>query len=242
MRNKEFLNYPLKEFYSQIFRRYDLVNRLFTFGMDRKWRKDAAKNCLSNNPETIIDLCCGTGDLAIHMAELSHGKVRITGFDFNNEMLSYARTKVSKNYFQNIEFVEGEAANIPFRDEAFDCMTIAFGFRNLCFENPERDKHIMEMNRVLKKGGKLIILESGVPSNPIVKIFYKFHLSFILVPLGGFLSGNWKAYKYLARSAENFFSLDEIDQLLTKFGFAIVKAKRYFMGAANLIVAEKRKE
>jgi len=242
MRKTEHSKYPLKEYYSQIFRSYDLVNRLFTFGMDKRWRKDAAKNCLSYDPEMVLDLCCGTGDVAIRMAEFSGGKVKITGYDFNSDMLDYAKMKVSKKHLNDIEFIQGDAANLPFKDKAFDCMTIAFGFRNLCFENPELVKHMREMDRVLKKGGKLIILESGIPSNPVVKLFYKLHLHIILIPLGGLLSGNWKAYKYLAKSAENFFSIDEIEQLLTKFGFEMVKVKRYFMGAANLIVAEKQAE
>ena len=234
--------YPLKEYYSQIFRSYDLVNRLFTFSMDKRWRRDAAIQCLSYDPETVIDLCCGTGDVAIKIAEFSSGKVKIVGYDFNSDMLDIAKIKVSKRHLKSIEFTLGEAANIPFKDNTYDCMTIAFGFRNLCFENPDFEKHMQEMNRLLKKGGKLIILESGVPSNPVIKLFYKLHLHIILIPLGGLLSGNRMAYKYLVRSAENFFSIDELKQLLLRFGFEMIKVKQYFMGAANLIVAEKQAE
>jgi demethylmenaquinone methyltransferase/2-methoxy-6-polyprenyl-1,4-benzoquinol methylase len=242
MRNSDEVKFPLKEFYSQIFRRYDLVNRLFTVGMDCRWRKDAAKICLSYNPEQIIDLCCGTGDVAIKTAQLSNDDVKIIGLDFNSDMLDYARIKASKKSLKSIEFVQGDAANIPFNDHKYDCMTIAFGFRNLCYENPQRDKHIMEMNRVLKKGGKLIILESGVPSNPVIKLFYKMYLHLVLIPLGGLLSGNWNAYKYLAKSAENFYSIDEIKQLLIKSGFEVLMMKQFFIGSANLIVAEKQAE
>ncbi len=242
MRKTEQAKYPLKEYYSQIFRSYDLVNGLFTFGMDKRWRKDTAKYCLSYNPEVVIDLCCGTGDVAIKIAEFSDRTMKITGYDFNGDMLDYAKIKVSKKQLKDIEFIQGDAANIPFKDKTYDCMTIAFGFRNLCYDNPALEKHMREMNRVLKEGGKLIILESGVPSNPVIKLLYRLHLHVILIPLGGLLSGNWKAYKYLVRSAENFFSIDEIKQLLTRFGFEMVKVKQYFMGAANLIVAEKQAE
>ena len=96
MSKTEHSKYPLKEYYSQIFRSYDLVNRLFTFGMDKRWRRDAARHCLSYDPEMVIDLCCGTGDVAIKIAELSCGKVKIVGYDFNSDMLDFAKIKVSK--------------------------------------------------------------------------------------------------------------------------------------------------
>lgn len=241
MEKKAQETYPLKEFYSKIFKRYDLVNALFTFGLDRKWRRDAAKICMSFHPEKVIDLCCGTGDLSVDISRLSGDDIEIKGCDFNEEMLTVARRKIQKKNLKNIEFICGDAANLPFENNEYDCITIAFGFRNLTYENPELNKHMEEINRVLKQDGKLIILESGIPSNFFFRLLYKFHLRFILIPIGVLLSGNRKAYKYLAKSAENFYSITEIDSMLTTYGFKMVQLKKYFIGAANLIVAKKLK-
>jgi demethylmenaquinone methyltransferase/2-methoxy-6-polyprenyl-1,4-benzoquinol methylase len=232
--------YPLKEFYSQIFRSYDLVNRLFTFGMDKRWRKNAARKCLSFNPGRVIDLCCGTGDAIITIAELSNRSIEIVGYDFNKEMLDIAKEKVSKRKLENIEFIQGDAASIPFEKNSFDCITIAFGFRNLTYKNPNMQKHLQEMARVLKESGRMIILESGIPSNTITRFFYRFYLRVFLVLIGGLISGNRKAYKYLAESSENFYSKNEIEQLLGQYGFTLILTEQYFIGSANLFVAQKR--
>jgi demethylmenaquinone methyltransferase/2-methoxy-6-polyprenyl-1,4-benzoquinol methylase len=242
MKRSEKTNYPLKEYYSHIYKSYDLVNRVFTLGLDNRWRKDAANKCLSYDPGKIIDLCCGTGDVVVQLAESAKRKISVTGYDFNSEMLEYAKAKVLKKNINGIDFIQGDAANMPFEKDSFDCMTIAFGFRNLCYNNSQSEKHLHEMNRVLNKAGKLVILESGVPSSTIIKLFYRLYLHLFLIPLGGILSGNWKAYKYLAKSAENFYTIDELEILLKKFGFKLLYVKRYFLGAANLIIAEKQSE
>ncbi|MGD2033885.1 MAG: ubiquinone/menaquinone biosynthesis methyltransferase [Bacteroidales bacterium] len=234
-------NCPLKEYYSGIYRRYDLINRLFTFGLDKKWRIETAKACLSCHPVRIIDLCSGTGDLALRIAGLSGAEHKIIAYDFNRDMLRLAEYKARNKELDNIDFVQGDVADIPYPDDHFDCIAIAFGFRNLVFDNPSSGKHMREINRILSPEGKFVILESSIPRNPIIRKIHKFYLSMILIPLGGLLSGNWKAYKYLARSSANFFNPDELAQLLTESGFNQVGTRNFFMGAANLFIAEKRK-
>ncbi len=241
MRTDKRKKYPLNEYYSHIYRRYDLINRLFTFGLDRGWRKQAVNTCLSYHPEKVLDLCSGTGDIAIRISELAENDLRIVAYDSNEKMLSLANKKAQNKKLENIEFILGDAAKLPFEDKSFDCIAIAFGFRNLIYNNKIGKKHVKEMNRILRDKGKLIILESGIPKNIFIKVLYRVYLRIILIPLGGLISGNWQAYKYLAESSVNFYSLAEIRQLLKNYNFHLVCHRNYFLGAANLIVAEKMK-
>jgi demethylmenaquinone methyltransferase/2-methoxy-6-polyprenyl-1,4-benzoquinol methylase len=231
--------FALNEFYSRIYKRYDLINRLFTFGLDRKWRKVTAIKCIDEKPGKILDLCCGTGDLIISISQQRKGNEHITGYDFNEKMLEIAQLKVKKGNLENITFSCGDAAVMPFSDNIFDAITIGFGFRNLTFNNPNSSKHIGEMHRVLKPGGKLFILESGVPQNRIVRLFFKMYLYLFLIPLGAIISGNGKAYWYLAHSSAKFYKVDEIRIFLKDSGFSTSLIKRFFFGASNLIVAQK---
>jgi demethylmenaquinone methyltransferase/2-methoxy-6-polyprenyl-1,4-benzoquinol methylase len=237
MRKQQTKSQSLNRFYSAIYRKYDLVNRIFTFGRDQKWRSYTACECLKNNPIDIIDLCCGTGDLCIHLGKKANRDINITGYDFNSQMLEIARKKTTNN--RNIDFIRGDVADIPIEDESFDAMTIGFGFRNLTFENEHADIHLKEMHRILRKGAMLYILESSVPSNKLVRLFYTLYLRLFLIPMGALISGSWKSYTYLARSSVNFFDVNEVNGLLSKYGFKIVGIKKFFLGASNLITARK---
>lgn len=231
--------FSLHDFYNKIFKQYDLINRIFTFGLDQRWRKITASECLKSNPTNVLDLCCGTGDLTTILSQQASNETIITGYDFNEKMLSLARKKNSKQHKSNITFVQGDAAEMPFTDNHFDCITIGFGFRNLTFNNPNRDKHIKEMHRSLKPGGKLLILESSVPNKLFFRFFYKIYLYTCLIPLGTILSGNFKAYWYLAHSSSEFYSVDEIRNMLLKKGFSSLEYRSFFFGATNLIKAIK---
>jgi demethylmenaquinone methyltransferase / 2-methoxy-6-polyprenyl-1,4-benzoquinol methylase len=238
--NKNSRSETLKGFYSTIYKRYDLVNHLFTLGMDKRWRIKTALECRKKKPKTIVDLCCGTGDMVLEIARSVPGKTRIVGYDFSASMLELARIKSFQKGYRNIEFIQGDVAKMPFSDAAYDCITIAFGFRNLTYDNPACDVHLAEIARILKKGGQLFILESAVPQKPIVHFFYKLYLRFILVPLGGVLSGNHKAYAYLAQSSANYFNPSELMELLTRHGFAINFMRTFFFGAASLLSAVRK--
>jgi len=232
-------NHPLQKYYAKIYRRYDLVNSLFTLGMDRKWRRTTVQECMEGKPAKVLDLCCGTGDLAIELRRKCGENVSVTGYDLSHEMLHLATQKSLKKDFPDISFLQGDVSEMPFPDAEFDAISIGFGFRNLTFENANSDRHLGEIARVLKKRGKLCIIESAVPSGKLIRFFYKLYLRLILIPLGGVISGDWKAYRYLALSSANFYSETEVQDLLKQYDMHVRQVKRFFLGAVNLTVAEK---
>jgi demethylmenaquinone methyltransferase/2-methoxy-6-polyprenyl-1,4-benzoquinol methylase len=232
--------FPLQEYYSRIYKTYDLVNRLFTFGQDKKWRRQTIEACLKDNPEKILDLCCGTGDLALGIALAAKTPMSITGFDLNERMLEVARNKARQLGVSSVAFRQGDAGSIPFANQEFDRITIGFGFRNLVWQNPNQAKHLEEMSRILKPGAKLLILESAVPENAFVSFFYRIYLKLILVPLGGMLSGDWKAYRYLAGSSSGFYDFPTLKSMMEPFNLILQSEKKYLFGSVNLLMAIKK--
>lgn len=230
--------HPLQTYYSHIYKSYDLVNRLFTFGLDKKWRRYTAQKCLESAPRQVIDLCCGTGDLSIALSRQANEKVSITGYDLNHEMLTLAREKASQLTHPPV-FIQGDAASMPFDGDSVDCITISFGFRNLTWENPQRNEFIGEMTRVLKPGGRLLILESARPENRVIALLYDLYLSLILIPLGGIISGNRKAYRYLAGSSSGFYSFCELQSMLQSHRLSLQKERTFLFGSVNLLIAIK---
>jgi demethylmenaquinone methyltransferase/2-methoxy-6-polyprenyl-1,4-benzoquinol methylase len=232
--------FPLQEYYTRIYKTYDLVNRLFTFGQDRKWRRETIEACLKDNPEQILDLCCGTGDLALGIAAATRRPIIITAFDLNAGMLEVARSKAKRLGIQSVDFRQGDAGSMPFASHIFDRITIGFGFRNLVWENPNQEKHLEEMSRVLKPGARLLILESAVPQSAFISFFYRIYLRLILVPLGGMLSGDWKAYRYLAGSSSGFYDLPALKRMMEPYKLILQSEKKYLFGSVNLLIATKK--
>jgi demethylmenaquinone methyltransferase/2-methoxy-6-polyprenyl-1,4-benzoquinol methylase len=239
--SKQFTSgYPLQDYYSRIYKTYDLVNRLFTFGLDRKWRRYTVDACLSGNPERILDLCCGTGDLAVSISRSATRPVRVTGFDLNPEMLALAREKAKKYASPEIDFVQGDAGSLPFNNHEFDSITLGFGFRNLTWKNPNRDVYLREISRVMKPGARLLILESAVPQSPLIGFFYRLFLRLFLVPLGGLISGDWGAYRYLAGSSSGFYDYMSLKSMLGPYKLELEQGRKFLFGSVNLLIATKQ--
>lgn len=239
-------DHPLKDFYSDIYTTYDRVNRLFTFGQDVSWRRKAARACLQSNPGNVLDLCTGTGDFILEtarLAALAGTSPELTGYDFSPAMLEEARRKSDMlrelEKIPPVTFREGDVAGMPFEEESFDALGITFGLRNLVYENSNAEKHLAEIYRVLRRGGRFIILESCRPENSIWRLFNNFYLQFIIPYLGGLISGNIKAYRYLAHSSRNYYTITEMGSILESAGFGIVSGRLLFMGSVMLVVAEK---
>ncbi|MFA5399705.1 MAG: ubiquinone/menaquinone biosynthesis methyltransferase [Dehalococcoidia bacterium] len=230
---------PLYHIFTRIPDRYDLINHVITLGMDSGWRRQAALICLKDNPGHILDICCGTGDLAITMARLAPYTPEITGADYSQPMLEIAAAKASAAGVGNIRFVNADVAHLPFPDGHFDCITISFAFRNLTYNNPMTEDYLNEILRVLRPDGRFVIVESSQPKSRFIRFLDHLYLKLWVFPAGYLISGNREAYKYLAESAEHFYSAEEMQEYLVKEGFKQATAKRLFFGAAAIYTATK---
>jgi len=230
---------PLHGMFTDIPPRYDLINHLITWGMDKGWRNQAVKACLKNRPQKFLDLCCGTGDLAIMVARKAEYPIEVTGLDYSHPMLKIAERKAKERTHRKIHFIPGEAAKLPFKNNEMDGIGISFAFRNLTYKNPLAQKHISEIVRVLRPGGKFVIAESSQPKNGFIRACNHFYMRGYVYHIGAWLSGNKPAYKYLAESTCNYFSPKEMEKFLLKNGFKEVKYKALFFGAAGIYTATK---
>ncbi|MBP5326398.1 MAG: bifunctional demethylmenaquinone methyltransferase/2-methoxy-6-polyprenyl-1,4-benzoquinol methylase UbiE [Bacteroidales bacterium] len=183
---------------------YDRLNHLMTLGLDRRWRRRAAKQLSASKPcssFSVLDVACGTGDLSL---ELLRQGYQVTGIDLSEEMLEIAKRKTatasSKFIIQNSKFLIADAESLPFADASFDAVTCAFGIRNFV----HLEKGLSEMTRVLKPGGVMVILEMSTPDSPLVRPFYNFYTKRIIPWLGQRVAGNSDAYTYLPSSIERF--------------------------------------
>lgn len=231
---------PLYSIFTKVPDRYDLINRIFTWGLDKRWRLKAARLCLESQPQKILDLCCGTGDLAISLAQLANFSTEIIGFDYSQPMLDKAAEKASRQTLKaKIDFVHGDVTDLPFLDNNFNCIGISFAFRNLTYKNPNTTRYLSEIFRVIKKGGRFVIVESSQPPNRFIRKLDHFYLRTFVRWMGTFISRNRPAYVYLTESARNFYTAEELSDLLVKVGFNKVAIKRLLFGATAIHVAEK---
>ena len=233
-------NEPLHRIFTAVPRRYDLVNRIITWGLDRRWRRQAAEECLASQPGRVLDLCCGTGDLVLNLARLAKNDVALTGIDYSQPMLEIAARKAaSLDGGRKITFICAGATSLPFPDGYFDCVGISFAFRNLTYQNPLAEPHLGEVLRVLCDSGRYVIVESSQPALKLIRKLYHLYLRWFVFRLGYLLSANRGAYHYLAESATRFYTSTEVAELLVKAGFRQVSFHRLFLGVAGLHVAVK---
>lgn len=231
---------PLHGMFTAVPPRYDLVNRIITLGLDRRWRRLAALTCLEGKPRRVLDLGCGTGDLTINIARLAGEGVEITGLDYSLPMLERAKQKAAgAGVGERIKFVHGEATNLPFPDGCLDCVGISFAFRNLTYKNPLCLPHLAEVIRVLRPGGRYVIVESSQPANRVTRVLFHFYLQAVVGPVGTLLSGNKGAYRYLTESTTRYYSPPEVREMLLGAGFGSVSYHPLLLGAAGIHVATK---
>ena len=214
---------------------YDNLNRVISFGIDVKWRQKVLQMVAETNPKSILDIATGTGDLAILMAKTE--AENIIGLDISIGMLEVGKQKILlKNLDKRIEMVLGDSENMPFQDNYFDAITVAFGVRN--FENLE--KGLTEILRVLKPNGIFIILETSIPDKTPYKQGYNFYSKNILPIIGKLFSKDNAAYGYLSESAAAFPYGEALNNILKKIGFIDVIAMPQTFGVATIYSASKK--
>jgi len=216
-----------------------LLNRLLTLRFDERWRKIAVEKILDKKPGRILDLCTGTGDLAFRLAKNTHHSVEIHGLDFSKPMLQLANEKAERLKISRVQFQFGDAAEMPYENGFFDAVGTAFAFRNLTYRNPDTKKFFKEILRVLRPGGRFVAVETSQPDNSLWKKLFHLQMRYITQPIGGWLSGEKEAYKYLADSAINFYKPKEMKQILLDAGFSKVKYTQLTGGVAAVWVCKK---
>jgi demethylmenaquinone methyltransferase/2-methoxy-6-polyprenyl-1,4-benzoquinol methylase len=231
---------PLHDIFTAVPDRYDLINRIFTWGLDKRWRLKAARLCLERQPDRILDLCCGTGDLAIRLTQLAPASTKVVGLDYSPPMLEKATEKAKHLPLKaELNFINGDVGDLPFPDEYFDCIGISFAFRNLTYKNPNTPRYLSEIVRVLKHGGQFVIVESSQPPNKLIRKLDHLYLRTFVRWMGTCLSKNKAAYNYLTESARNFYTAEELSDFLVQAGFSAVSVKRLLFGATAIHVAVK---
>jgi len=225
----------VKKMFDDISNRYDFLNHFLSFGIDNIWRRKLTSLLSIKNPKNILDVATGTGDLAIAMAKLN--PLNITGIDIAEKMLDIARVKVRQRKLNGIiTFTPGDAEKIPFSDGSFDAVTVAFGVRNY--------EHLLqglkEMNRVLKPGGTMMILEFSHPRSGILKFIYKLYSRTIIPFTGKVISKNSYAYQYLPDSVAAFPSGEDFLEILKGAGLNNRRQYPLSGGIASIYMAEKQ--
>ena len=234
MNNNKSSNFlHIKNIFESISNEYDFMNDLMTFKNHSKWKKEIAEIAKYSSPKKILDIATGTGDIAINLSQINGSKIE--GVDVSGNMLKIARKKIDELKIDNIALKTCEAENLVFEDNHFDIVSIGYGVRN--FSNLE--KGLSESYRVLKRDGKLIILETSVPENPIIKLFYTIITS-IYIPIIAFVfSGKTKAYLYLLDSTKKFPPKNKFIEMLYKTGFQKVETRKKLYGASTIYIISK---
>ena len=222
--------------FDRIAGRYDFLNHTLSFGQDIRWRKEVTRFLIDKNDQYILDLATGTADQLIYMLSYSNRIGRAVGVDLAVKMLDRGREKVKRKKLNNrIVLEKGNAENIEYADNTFDAVTISFGIRNVY----NVEKALSEILRVLKPGGRVLILEFSIPSNSVIRTVYLFYFRYILRFMGSLVSGDKYAYRYLNETVEGFPYGKRFTQFLTESGFRNTSIHPLSFGIATIYCGDK---
>jgi demethylmenaquinone methyltransferase / 2-methoxy-6-polyprenyl-1,4-benzoquinol methylase len=225
----------IQEMFDTIAPRYDFLNRLLSFGIDRRWRRFAVRQLALPPAGRVLDVATGTGDVALEIARQARQDITIVGVDISREMMELGRRKVLASPFAGrITFESAPCEALPFPDASFDGVTIAFGIRNVV----DRPGGLREMHRILKPGGRAVILEFSTPRSRLFKSLYYFYFLRVLPVIGGLFS-KFSAYKYLPDSVLGFPTQEEFKALMAEAGFRNLRHTDLTGGIATVYVGDK---
>lgn len=225
----------VEEMFDNIAPAYDFMNRAMTLGIDRSWRRKVVETAAAAGPAAILDVATGTGDLAIQLARAIPAAT-VTGIDLSEGMLAVGRRKLKEcGLDSRVTLSQGDCLSLPFPDGSFDVVTVAFGVRN--FEH--LDRGYAEMARVLRPGGRLVVLELSVPPSPLVRPFYKLYTRGVIPLLGRLVSSDSRAYTYLPESIAAMPQGDKMLSLMKEAGLASPSLHRLTLGVATIYTASR---
>ncbi len=232
------LNRQVQKMFSDIAPRYDLLNRWLSCGQDQYWRKRAVSRLSPQTGERFLDIATGTADVALEIIRKApKDKVQVVGMDFSEKMLELAQQKIdSQKRAQSIHLKNGSAESLPFEDNYFDGTTTAFGVRNFS----DVGQSLREMYRVLKPGGRCVILEFSLPKNSLFNALYRFYFNFLLPKVGRLISRHPSAYTYLPKTVASFPVRKEFSSLMQQAGFMNVAYKELTFGIVILYTGIKQ--
>jgi len=223
------------QLFNKIAQKYDRFNLVSSFGCDGVWRKKAAR-AIPRTSTSLIDIACGTGDQLFAALTARPNLKKVYGLDLANQMIDIARAKSQRKGFSHkVSWIHGSATQIPATDETLDTATLSFGIRNI----PDPEAALTEIHRVLKKGGKLIILEFSIPRRKILRILHFIHIRFVLPMLGKIITGRASPYLYLAKTIQDFPYGAKFRRILEETGFQSVRSTPLAFGAVTLYEAVK---
>ncbi|WP_077621731.1 demethylmenaquinone methyltransferase [Sediminibacillus massiliensis] len=221
--------------FEKIYNRYDFMNSVISFQRHKAWRKDVMKRMNVKSGDTALDVCCGTGDWSFSLADAVGPTGKVVGLDFSNNMLSVARKKKETNHISHLDFIQGNAMELPFEDNSFDYITIGFGLRNV----PDYAQVLREMRRVVKPGGKVVCLETSQPTAPVFRQLYYIYFGHIMPLFGKLFAKSYQEYAWLHESAKDFPGKEELKEMFKEAGLSQVNVKAYTGGVAAMHMGTK---
>lgn len=229
----------VRDMFNSIARRYDLMNSLMSVGRDKAWRKQTVVRSGLKEGGSALDVCCGTGMLSMELARAAGATGNVVGLDFSENMLAVARENVKEFPLQdNIRFIQGNAMELPFEDNTFDCATVGWGLRNV----PDILTAVREMARVVKPGGKVVSLDMAQPTMPVFKQGYWLFFEKVVPAMGKLWAGNKGAYGYLHDSAKVFPPQWELAAIFKQAGLAETGYSNLMGGAVAIVEGTKPKD
>lgn len=221
--------------FEKIYDNYDSMNSIISFKRHIAWRKDVMKHMNVEVGSKALDVCTGTGDWALSLAAEVGSSGKVVGLDFSENMLQVAHNKKNESYLKQVDFIHGNAMELPFEDSSFDYVTIGFGLRNV----PDYETVLSEMYRVVKPGGKVVCLETSQPTLIGFRQLYYFYFRFIMPLFGKLFAKSYNEYAWLHESAKDFPNKHELKKMFLSVGFSKVLVKSYTGGVAAMHMATK---
>lgn len=223
----------VREMFSRLAGRYDLVNDVMSFGMHRKWKREAVQLALEGRKTgaRVLDLCCGTGDMCFYAGRMGAGSV--VGADFTLPMLAVARGRARADG-ERTDFVAADALRLPFRDGAFDAITVGYGLRNVA----DPRLALSEMRRMLAPGGRAVVLDFGKPDNAVARLLYNGYLRSMMPAVGWAFHRDPQTYSYIPDSLERYPAQRGVDAMMREVGFTNVRFENRLLGTMGLNIGE----